>query len=754
MDKMYAIVFSPYSQFSYRLVKRLSDRGFEVVVVSDDKLKWRFRKIKSVRRKNIPSVRYELLFAVEGVGQWRGNLKKVGRRLEKVFGMIAKKASRNYIILPDERMSEYQRRIRYLVSKYVEDNKIDTRLLYVSGKSDKSIEKLVNDCLEGYSTGKKYLKDEAAYAKLSHKPFMYGLGVIAILLVLPYVVFFVSCVGTVLSYNNIKAGRLGVVRDLSKFSILTSRVSRGVFYNYSKVPLVGSLFVGSYNSSVFVGDVNGIINRGSYLVDELVEVFNVVMDESDGDVRVLAERVKLELDSLYKDISYIQSRFSRLPNAMRMGFDEDEIGKVASYVGAGRDLAGRMGELTGVNGRKTYLVLLQNNSELRPTGGFIGSFALVSFEGGRLIDVNVMDVYSADGQLKGHVEPPEAIKKYLGEANWYLRDSNWDGDFETSARRAEWFLEKEIDRSVDGVIGVDLALAELVLKVTGEVYLEDFDQRIDHKNIYERVQYEVESDFFPGSRKKENVLTALAREILNGVTEVTGERKVVELGRGIVELAEGRSIQIYLHDELAQVVFDRLGWDGDISISSCGEQCFVNYGGLLEANVGVNKANYFVERKLSTTSYIGEAKIDNYLNLHLENKSPEGSELFGRYKAYLRVIAPKGAIFEKTDEQEIEVVEYADRTEGGVLVEVGVGESVDVLFHWGVKHGVDVGEPGEVRFYWRKQAGTKGDMISHYVEFEDDRGITSEPRYFLTNGGGVYYNTDLLRDFSSRIFWK
>src|SRR3989338_4365332 len=56
-------------------------------------------------------------------------------------------------------------------------------------------------------------------------------------------------------------------------------------------------------------------------------------------------------------------------------------------------------------GKKTYLVLFQNNLEIRPTGGFIGSYGLLTIEDGHVSDFRIFDVYQADGQLKGHVEP-------------------------------------------------------------------------------------------------------------------------------------------------------------------------------------------------------------------------------------------------------------------------------------------------------------------------------------------------------------
>ena len=157
--------------------------------------------------------------------------------------------------------------------------------------------------------------------------------------------------------------------------------------------------------------------------------------------------------------------------------------------------------------------------ELRPTGGFIGSFGLITFDGGRLSDLTVNDVYTADGQLNGHVEPPLPIKNYLGEASWWLRDSNWDPDFPTSAKRAEWFLDKELGKKVDGVIATDLYPIKEILKVTGSVFLSDYNSTITSENLYETTQNEVQNNFFPGTHKKASFLTALSRSLLGELTD-------------------------------------------------------------------------------------------------------------------------------------------------------------------------------------------------------------------------------------------
>lgn len=173
-----------------------------------------------------------------------------------------------------------------------------------------------------------------------------------------------------------------------------------------------------------------------------------------------------------------------------------------------------MPDILGKEGEKNYLVLFQNNMELRPTGGFIGSFAVLKIDNGVFSNLEVYDVYDVDGQLKGYVEPPWQIKSFLNEASWYLRDSNWDPDFSVSAKRAQWFLNKSVGIKVDGVISFDISFVKDMISVMGGITVPDYSVKIDTNNFYDIVQFEAEKNFFAGSRQKDNFLTALSRAVL------------------------------------------------------------------------------------------------------------------------------------------------------------------------------------------------------------------------------------------------
>lgn len=419
----------------------------------------------------------------------------------------------------------------------------------------------------------------------------------------------------------------------------------------------------------------------------------------------------------------------------------------------GTELVGLAPKIIGEKERKTYLLLFQNNMELRPTGGFIGSFGLVTFEKGRLLDFEIMDVYSADGQLRGHVDPPIKLKEFLGQENWYLRDSNWDPDFPTSAQRAKWFLEKETGRSADGVIGLDLFVAQRFLKTFGEINLPDYNEKINEKNFFDRAQFHNEVGFFPGTTSKKDFLGAVSRAIFERLKNAKPE-ELAKTGMDVLTSLEEKDILVYTDDTEAMKVFSKYNWDGGFKKLKCppagvagnppagGEKlkCYEDYLNIIEANVGVNKVNYFLERSLEIKTKINyDGVVEKKLIINYENKSP--SELFpgGKYRNYLRLYVPKDSLLQDCrigdKECDIEETKEHERTVFGFLVEVPAGERQQVQVTWTLPETYD---QGQYRFFLQKQPGTRNDKI--LVSFANPKELT------LTGKTPLIYNTTLSQD--------
>jgi hypothetical protein len=168
------------------------------------------------------------------------------------------------------------------------------------------------------------------------------------------------------------------------------------------------------------------------LIESSSKMTDYVMgDGEEIDWEMDLKKIKDELLDLDGGVGILSARMGGdwqwLPQKIKDRMDElnvwvDTSKKVIETVVETIDI---LPEFLGADGkRKEYLVLLQNEMELRAGGGFIGSFGVLSFNDGKLIGFDIQDVYEVDGQLKGHVEPPEEIKTYLGEAGWFMRDAN------------------------------------------------------------------------------------------------------------------------------------------------------------------------------------------------------------------------------------------------------------------------------------------------------------------------------------------
>jgi hypothetical protein len=106
-----------------------------------------------------------------------------------------------------------------------------------------------------------------------------------------------------------------------------------------------------------------------------------------------------------------------------------------------------------------YLLLAQNNDELRPTGGFISSIATVDTRTIMTEGISFMDSYQVEDWKQPHPDPPEALREHMGLDLWVTRDGNWWPDFPTSAEAVADLYELNQGRRVDGMVAVDVMAA-------------------------------------------------------------------------------------------------------------------------------------------------------------------------------------------------------------------------------------------------------------------------------------------------------
>lgn len=296
--------------------------------------------------------------------------------------------------------------------------------------------------------------------------------------------------------------------------------------------------------------------------------------------------------------------------------------------------------IMGYPEEQTYLFLMQNNTELRPTGGFIGTYGILQLKNADIKQFETDNIYNLDVPVKDelHITPPEPMQRFLGSSQWFMRDSNWNPDFPTTAQKVEEFYHLEhgpIDQ-IDGVIAVTPDLIESLLEVTGPITVEG--NEYNYENMTEKLQYEVEvgyrADGASDSERKE-VIGTLASDLMSRLMSLP-KNQWGDLFSQLVTNLEEKHIMIYSKNEQAQDLVSRLGWGGAI------REHDGDYVMIVDANLAALKTDRVMDKQIEYS--VTEENGDYIANLTLRYKNDGIFDFFTtRYRSYTRIYVPEGS---------------------------------------------------------------------------------------------------------------
>jgi hypothetical protein len=295
----------------------------------------------------------------------------------------------------------------------------------------------------------------------------------------------------------------------------------------------------------------------------------------------------------------------------------------------------------GVYQPTKVLVLLQNNNELRPTGGFMGSYATFTVDKFKIKNFQTYDIYDADGHVPNYVAPPEAVQTAFQLGSWRLRDANWDPDFPQSAKTILWFFEQAGIEKPDVLVAVNLSAIEKIFGVLPhDLYVADYDLNVSANNLWDIAQQHSQSDFFPGSKQKKEFIFDLSKELMNEFTKLPMVTKI-RLINVLSGLFEEKDVQIYSVDPGIQKIFSDLEWDGSLKKPLCSSLvpfCTPERIEIVEANLGSNKSNCCVARRVKLEVEKNGQAINHKLKIVFSNHDNEDNKKWGgRYFANIRL---------------------------------------------------------------------------------------------------------------------
>jgi hypothetical protein len=445
-------------------------------------------------------------------------------------------------------------------------------------------------------------------------------------------------------------------------------------------------------------------------------------------------------------------------------------------------LADVLPHLVGMDGKRKYLVLFQNNMELRPGGGFIGSYGILNLDKGKVTDFPIQDVYDADGQLKEHIEPPFQLRRYLGGSHWFLRDSNFDIDFTKNGASAAFFYNAETKGEVDGVIAVDASFMRMLLGLVGPLKVVGYNETVTADNFFVLTERYAQDNFFPGSLQKQNFLKAVAvslfarLQLLSQSPTQSKDTSYLTLVSAVSDGISQKHILFAFPDDSIQKIFSLNGMSSSLLDTREEKDGQINdFFGINEANLGQNKVNYYLDRSIAhTVKLSADGSVSETATILYGNRSTQLDKYGGDYKSYVRFILPSGAKltsvtingqeqtispavidpavftakgFNPQEGLEVERTEAYGKTIYGFLVVVPLGEKKTVAVAYTVPAKTTIMN-STISYSLRvfKQPGTEADPYSLTFAYPAGYSVLSASDALKINNSNVSLLTTLIED--------
>lgn len=388
-------------------------------------------------------------------------------------------------------------------------------------------------------------------------------------------------------------------------------------------------------------------------ISQLVKILNKVIPELDSVKPELAKAAEeVESIDVNKYPEKLGNRNIRALVETAKGFIIGANVAVTEHKDALDVAPNALGEPT----KKTYMIIFQNDKELRPTGGFMTAYTFMTLDKGRLSTTTSDDIYRLDEQLLKVCQsrvcpltPPQPVSIYLPEANgkprtaWSMRDSNFSPDVPTSMAQFEKFYSLLGNGlPFDGIILIDTKVLVELLKITGPVDVygttvsSDEDSRCDCPNVVyvlENYSQVIEK----GGADRKAILGVLMQQILSRVLNSSPE-KMPEFINSAVKLANSKNIIFYMHDQKLQSALTKLDWTGQIADFS-DDYLMIN-----DANLAGGKTNIYLEEKINLDINVDNSgRVKHKLTIDYSNPKPYNSWLNGINRNYVRVYVPQGS---------------------------------------------------------------------------------------------------------------
>jgi hypothetical protein len=481
------------------------------------------------------------------------------------------------------------------------------------------------------------------------------------------------------------------------------------------------------------------------------EILNKIVESEDllYEVQTQINEAVIAINSIPED---------RLVKPLREGISplKENLPKVKDLIDHTLPMLQVVPKLVGFEEPETYLFLLQNNHELRPTGGFIGTYGILKLQDGEIKEFETDNIYNLDRSTQPILQEPapEPIAVYLEQKNWALRDSNWSPDFPTAAQKALYFYKEENRilqelkeqgqeikgdsdtvitdtipyQEVDGVIAMTPEVIEEILKLTGPVVVNGV--RFTAENLQEELEFQVGKRYYEqgiAKSERKEIIKKLADEIKLRIFGLP-LHQAVDILQIAYQALDKKQILIYSKDpELQQMIIER-GWGGAI------KEAPGDYLMIVDSNLGSLKTDQFVDRFIDYSfDWQGDDLVAKLILTYENNADLTWKST--RLRSYTRVYVPKGSkLISSSGAMQNDKLRDPEGTPGEVKISQEFNKTV-----FGAFISIEPNETGSLIFEYKLPEQVKQQIEQNYYSLL----VQKQP--------GVVHDLTLDLDFDKNI---
>jgi len=509
----------------------------------------------------------------------------------------------------------------------------------------------------------------------------------------------------------------------------------------------------------------GGLDRSAPTLGGGVEAFFRLPADDRRTVLSRLDRIPDDFNASVSEIDQALAGFATLPNTpslspviSALGPAIGELQEIRGRLVQAIDLAKLLPALSGYPEPKRYLLLLENDTELRPTGGFIGTVGAVTVADAQAQDLKISDVYALDGQGLAKVTaiPPAPLIKYLGVNRWFLRDANWSPDFPTSAKQVMSAYMIDVGQAdFDGVVAMDTTLASDLLRIVGNVAVDG--STFTPENFTDEMEYQVEKGFtskgVPAAQRKD-ILLALADQVFQRVLALPAERWQ-EVVTAFATALDGKHMLAVSSDQTVADFLRGRNWDGMMRTDP-GDYLMV-----VDANLAALKTDSVMSRSVNYSLKRDGNGLIATVDLKYRNNG-SFSWKTTRYRTYTRIYVPAGSelisvtgnmandkiLDPKRHPGTVDTADEFGRRSFGTFIAVEPGETRDLVFAYRLPETIaSAAQAGIYSLLVQKEPGIGAVPLTLSLDFGKRVARATPPEEQSQWGDNLYnISTDLAID--------